>query len=73
MNTAQAINPDWSKIANAADLPSAELARILIQQVLAMAVMFASEGHQVNLNLKVGQLTLSDDKVKFTSQKMGNR
>ena len=45
MNTSQAINPDWSKIANAADLPSAELARILIQQVLAMAVMFASEGH----------------------------
>lgn len=65
--------PDWNRVAASAEVTNGELARLLIQMVLAMAMQCASDGNQVTLNFKVGKLTLSSDgSVSFESVNTSN-
>ena len=62
-------NPDWFRIAQVSDVQNGDIAKMLIQQTFAMAVMHARDGNHVSLNLKLGQLAFQGGTVKFISTK----
>ena len=62
-----AVIPDWHRIAQVSDVQNGDMAKMLIQTMFAMALMYARDGKSVTLNLKIGQLMLIDGKVRFTS------
>ena len=66
---AMVVFPDWFRIAQVADVQNGDVAKMLVQQLLAMAVSHARDGNHVVLNMKVGQLTFMGCVVKFSSTK----
>lgn len=64
---------DWLRIAQSAQIPNQDMAKVLIQTIFAMALQQEQEGNHVTLNMKIGRLTLVDGKIKFTASLQSNR
>ena len=72
--------PDWHRIAQVSEVQNGDIAKLLIQTVLASALQYARDGSHVTLNMKIGRMTLLDGQIKFTpttlmtmANKLGNR
>ena len=64
-----ATSPDWYRIAQVSEVQNGDVAKMLVQSILAVAVSHARDGNHVVLNMKVGQLTFMGCVVKFSSTK----
>jgi len=64
---------DWTRIAESAQVVSADLARSLVQALFAMALARSRDGCPVSLNVRVGCLTMANGELKYTSHSFGNR